>query len=109
MAASLRIAARGTWLYDDEVEKPVDVIALDYDWWYSLAEADGTLDDTEKPAELGPDGYLYYVRFKRAGESTVPTWVDTAGYPTVVGAIRAAEEQLGREIKWENYEIHGYR
>lgn len=28
----IKIVKSGTWLYDGTVEKPVDIIALDYDW-----------------------------------------------------------------------------
>ena len=52
----LKIVRTGTWLYDGTVEKPVDIIALEYDWWYSLASKDGQLDDDVEPNPLGPDG-----------------------------------------------------
>ncbi|MDC7121968.1 hypothetical protein OMK64_10510 [Cellulomonas fimi] len=35
---------------------------------------------------------LFYVRFRRAGETSTSTWPDSAGYVTIDEAIRAAEE-----------------
>ena len=41
---TLRIVARGTWLYGGSVETPVDIIALDYDWEYEFDRTDGQLE-----------------------------------------------------------------
>ena len=70
---SIKIVQTGSWLYDDTVEMPVDVVALDYDWWYELAKADGQLEESEVPEALGSDGFLYYARFQRSGERNEPT------------------------------------
>jgi hypothetical protein len=39
----IKIVKKGTWLYDRSIEKPVDNIALEYDWWHELAKADDQL------------------------------------------------------------------
>lgn len=77
---SIEILKRGVWLYDGSVEKSVDIISLSYDWWYSMAEADGMLEVGEEPESLNARGTLYYVRFQRAGETEEPTWVDSQGF-----------------------------
>jgi hypothetical protein len=95
-----KIVKRGIWLYDGTVEKPVDIIALDYDWWYELAKADGMLEPDEDPEPLGKEGYIYYVRFKRALETEGPNWVDSCGHQELKEAIKAAEAKVSGGIKW---------
>jgi hypothetical protein len=97
---SLKIVRTGTWLYGGSVEKPVDIIALDYDWWYSLAKEDGQLEQGEMPLPLGSDGYLYYVRIQRAMSPTEPTWVDSDGHQQLSDAMKAAEEKVTGGIQW---------
>jgi len=97
---SLKIVQTGIWFYDDTVEMPVDVVGLDYDWWYELAKADGQLDDGEVPEALGSDGFLYYARFQRAGERNEPTWVDSYGHKTTEEAMKAAQEKVVDRIVW---------
>lgn len=99
--STIRVVRTGTWLYDETVEKPVDVIALAFDWWYELGKADDMLEDGEAPVPLGADGVLYYARFQRAGELTTPTWVDTPGFPSLEGAVAAAEAKVRGGIRWE--------
>lgn len=96
----LRIVKTGIWLYDNEVETPVDVIALDYDWWYSLAETDGMLEEGEVPKSLGPDNVLYYVRFTRALQDSEPTCPDSEGYETLDQAMEYAQEKVPGGVLW---------
>ena len=92
----------GRWLYDGAAEQPVDIVGLDYDFWYEDGRADDRLEPGERPRPLGPDGLLYYVRFRRAGESDTPTWVDSAGYSTIEQAMSAAQEKSPSEITWSS-------
>ena len=62
---ALRIVRSGTWMYDDCVAMPVDIIGLDYDWWYELGKADDQLEPGEEPESLSATGFLYYARFQR--------------------------------------------
>ncbi len=96
----LSIIRTGTWRYDDAVEKSVDVIALEFDWWHRLAEADGLLERGEVPMQLGPEGCLYYVRFKHALDESEPTWVESPGHKLLHEAMREAEEKVGGAIQW---------
>ena len=98
----MKIVCCGTWLYDGSVERPVDIVALNSDWWYELAKADDQLDEGEEPMPLGPDGTLYYARFQRAGEASLPTWVDTLGHQTLHAAMSAAELKVNGGITWQN-------
>jgi len=98
----IRIIKRGTWLYDGTVEKPVDIIALDYDWWYESAKAGGTLGPNEEPGPLGKEGYIYYVRFQRALEVAGPAWVDSPGHQDLEAAMRTAEAKVAGGIKWQS-------
>ncbi len=97
---TLRIVKTGTWLYDGTIERPVDIIALDFDWWYEMAKADGILDADEAPMKLGHEGYLYYVRYQRAAETTEPTWVDSPGHQEVEQAMHFAEKKVIGGITW---------
>ncbi len=92
------IVRSGVWLYDGSVETPVDIVAFEFDWWHRLAADDAPEQDEPKP--VGPDGLLYYVRFKHAGDAAVPTWVDSAGHDTVDEAMRTAATKAPSPIVW---------
>ena len=98
---SINIEKKGIWLYDGIAEKSVDIISLNYDWWYSLAEADDMLEPNEEPEPMNSEGVLYYVRFKNAGEATEPTWVDSQGYQDIHNAIAEAEAKVTGTLKWQ--------
>ena len=97
----INIVKKGTWLYDGQIEKPVDIIALEYDFWYEIAKADGMLEPDEQPGPFGSNGELYYVRFQRALEKEGPTWVDSIGHPNIDEAIEIAKSKVTGEIRWE--------
>lgn len=99
---ALKIIRTGRWRYDGVVEKSVDIVALDYDWWYELAKAGGTLADGELAEDLGSDGFLYYARFTRAGEENEPTWVDSGGHKTCDEAMKAAQRKVVGAIDWQD-------
>ena len=96
----MRIVKRGRWRYDGSVEMPVDIVAFEFDWWHELSRQDGTLAPGEEPLPLGDDGLLYYVRFKRAGERSEPTWVESHGHETAAAAMADAQEQSPAPIRW---------
>lgn len=96
----MRIVRSGMWLYDGSVEKPVDVVAFDFDWWHEFARADGSLEAGDEARPLGPDGFLYYVRFRRAGDLGTPTWVDSYGHDTAEAAMDAAAQKAPTQIVW---------
>ncbi len=96
----MKIVCSGTWLYGGSVERPVDVVALSFDWWYELAKADGQLEEGEVPLALGPDGVLYYARFRCAGDLSSPTWVETQGEATLQAAMDAAALKVVGGITW---------
>ena len=97
----MRIVKSGRWLYDSSVEKPVDIVALDFDYHYEIAHADGTLDAGEQPQPMGEDGVLYYVRFRSAGDKRTPTMVDSRGLAALSEAIAIAEQQAPSPIRWK--------
>ena len=98
---TLRIVRSGTWLYDDAVAKPVDIIGLDYDFWYELGKSEDQLEPGERPKPLSPEGLLYYARFRHAGETSEPTWVDSPGRATIDAAISDAQEKAPGSITWK--------
>lgn len=95
------IAARGTWIYDDAVEMPVDIVGLPYDFWYEIGKADEQLQAGEEPTPLNSDGVLYYVRFRHAGQSLDRTWVDSSGFPSLPDAMAHADARVASPIIWE--------
>ena len=97
----VRIVCSGLWTYDGAVELPVDIVALEFDWWYELVAAEDGLQQDEKPKPVGPDGCLYYVRFRRGGEITESTWVDSGGFVSVEEAKQHAESRLPSAVDWQ--------
>jgi hypothetical protein len=97
---TLRIVARGIWLYGGTIETPVDIVSLDYDWGYEFDRADGRLEPGQVPEQMGGDGVLYYGRFKFALDPTEPTRPDTPGYKTIDEAMRHAERSVACGIRW---------
>jgi hypothetical protein len=57
-----RPVAEGICLYDNAKEYSVFVIEQNYDYFHSMYESDGMLDDTEKP-QLNAEGKVYYLFF----------------------------------------------
>jgi hypothetical protein len=96
----VRIVCTGQWLYDDSVAQPVDIVSLEYDFWYEIGRADGALDDGEEPVPLGPGGVLFYVRFSKAGSTDSPTWVDSGAYESIEEAQEDAQSRATSPIKW---------
>lgn len=94
----VRIVKSGRWLYDDSVYSPVDIVALDFDYWYEVARQEGMLEEGELPESSDRDGFLYYVRFREAGKTASPTIVDSGACRTVEEAMSAAESRL--TIEW---------
>lgn len=99
---SLKIVQAGVWTHDSTVERSVDIVALDYDWWYELAKADDQLEGGERPKVPDSDGFLYYVRFQRAGETDEPSCVDSDGHKTSVEAMNAAQEKVASRLIWSD-------
>ena len=84
--------AVGHWLYGGTVEMTVRVIGLPYDYWYSVGEADGRLEEDEAPEPLGQDALIYYPYF---------TQIDGPGHPTVLQAKGYAQSKVQVPIRWD--------
>jgi len=97
---SISIIKSGKWLYGGTAKMSVDVISLNYDWWFELAKADDSLELNENPEALNELGVMYYVRFKHAEECVEPTWVDSVGYQTLDEAMEFAKNKVPSEIEW---------
>jgi hypothetical protein len=98
---ALKIIRSGRWLYGGTVEMPVDVIGLDYDWYLESDKGAFGAEDGDQPMPLDREGFIYYVRFRMAGEIVEPTWVDTAGHSTPEEAMLAAESKILAGIVWD--------
>ena len=84
--------ATGRWLYAGEAPRPVRIVALPYDYWFSMGEAEGQLEDGEEPDALGNEGLLYYPFF---------TQLDGPGFPTIIQAKGYAQSKVQSAIEWE--------
>ena len=98
----IEIIKIGIWLYDGAIEKPIDIIRFDFDWWYEMAKSEGTLEADEQPASPGDDGYIYYVRIQRALETEGPTWVESYGDQTIDQAVKTAESKVAGGVVWKS-------
>lgn len=96
----MNIVRHGRWLYDNSVSLPVDIVSLNYDFWYEIGKADDQLKPGELPQPMNELGVLYYYRFRRAGDMTTPTWPDSAGYSEIEQAMLAAQEKAPSAIQW---------
>ena len=101
-SARVKIVRSGRWLYDGAVSQPVDIVGLGYDFWYEIGRADDQLEPGERPQPLDADGLLYYLRFRQAGDTETPTWVDSPGYSTIEQAMSAAQEKAPSDITWSS-------
>ena len=90
--------ARGVWLYDSSLPTPVEVVRLDYDFWYSIADGDGTLEPGEKPS-LNQDGHLFYLRLRPAAGAGF--WPDSPGFSSLEEAKLSAEARVPGPITWQ--------
>ncbi|MFJ4984367.1 hypothetical protein ACIP9H_11290 [Streptomyces sp. NPDC088732] len=95
------VVAMGVWLYDGTVPTTVRIWMLDYDFWYALGEADGTLQPGEVP-DLNEDGRLYYVQHL-PGEPACDHhfWPATEGFHTLAEAVASAEATVPGPISWQ--------
>jgi hypothetical protein len=84
--------ATGKWQYGGSGQMPVRIIALAFDYWYAVAEADQQLAEGERPEPLGEDGLLYYAHFSQ---------VDGPAYRTVIQAKGFAQSKVQSEIRWD--------
>jgi hypothetical protein len=94
------MVATGTWMYDGTVPTDVRIVRLNFDFWYSIADADDDLTDGEAPG-LNSDGHLYYVRFKPGQWSkSQPFWPDSPGFQSLDAAKEHAAAKVPTEIVW---------
>jgi hypothetical protein len=94
----MKVIATGAWLYDGATRMPVEIVRLDYDFWYAVGESDGELEPGEEPC-VNPDGHLYYVRYRRV-RAEGSFWPDSIGYFSAEEAKQAAESQLPSPVTW---------
>jgi len=99
---ALRIVRTGTWFYDGAVPRPVDIVALSYDWWYELGKADGNLSPGERELEPDAEGWIYYVRFRSALDGSEPTSVDSFGHRKIEEAMATAQAKINGPICWND-------
>ncbi len=83
--------ATGVWQYDGHLDEAVRVVALPFDYWHAMAEADQQLEPGEEPEPKGDGGLLYYAYF---------TQIDGPGFPTIIQAKGFAQSKVRSEIRW---------
>ncbi len=90
--------ASGSWQYAQTALMPVFVVRLDYDFWYEVARADGTLEEGEVP-NLNENGNAYYVAFHRLRDDG-SFWPDSGPHRSLDDAKTAAETRVPSPICW---------
>jgi hypothetical protein len=91
--------AEGRFLYDSTVEMPMYLIEQNYDYFYTMYEEDGMLEEGEKP-KLNSDGLVYYLFF---GElpSKPPYGVSEQGvFMSIAEAKKWAQKELSYFSHW---------
>lgn len=90
----------GHWLYDGTVPMPINIVGLDFDFWYDIVAEEGMLDEGEVPMEPGADGLIYYLRLQPVDEGSKLTWVDSPGYQTIDEVIEKATTKVPPPLEW---------
>jgi len=93
------VVVSGEWLYDGTVPTLVRIVRLDFDFWFALAEVDGTLEPGEGPI-LNPEGHAYYLRYRPGWVEGERFWPDSEGFPDIETARSAAAEAVPSPITW---------
>lgn len=96
-----RSAAVGEWPYDGTAPTRVLVVRLDFDFWYELAKADGTLEPDEQPV-MNADGHAYYVRYRPGWSEGERFWPDSGGFLNLTEAKQEAEATLPGPGRWRD-------
>ena len=97
-APKQKVVLDGSWDCGNATTLPVYIIEQNYDYWYEMERADGSLSGDERP-KLNDRGLIYYVRL-RAIDSDPPWGVDSFGHATIEEAKRWASEKIGKQIDW---------
>ncbi|UFS60407.1 hypothetical protein [Subtercola endophyticus] len=97
----MNIQRQGRWLYGAATYLPVDIVSLNYDFWYELAKADHQLEPDEHPTPLNAEGVLYYYRYRQAAKPSASVCPDSIGYTEIEDAMKAAEERSPSPIQWD--------
>jgi hypothetical protein len=92
------IIRSGTWLYDGIIPTGVHIVCQNYDYWYSLGQADNNLETDEQPT-LNSDGVVYYVLFG-AVPAERPCGVRGSGFMSAEDAALWAATQVPSPIQW---------
>jgi len=95
-----RRVLRGMWLYDQAAWRPVQLFAINYDYWYEITKADGDLEEGEQP-KLNESGEQYMIAWTDCGYFDSYMQLKFGGL-TLKSAIETAEELAGQKIRWDN-------
>lgn len=88
-----KAVAEGVCLYDNASEYPVFVVEQNYDFFHSLAEADGMLEEDEEP-NLNAAGKVYYLFFGELPEQRPYSVSSMGAFMSVAEAKQWASANL---------------
>ena len=94
-----KIVRKGKWLYGGTAYLPVQIFAIDYDYYYEIAKADDQLKEGEQP-ELNENGEQYMIGWYEGPFSTFGS--REYGGLTLDEAITAAEDKVQQKIIWDD-------
>jgi hypothetical protein len=88
------VRAKGVWLYAGTIEKTIEVVAFDCDYFYDRLPADDSRRSWE-PYPLNAEGLLYYL--KPDGDV-----LPTTPFESVVEAQAWADRQAWGPVQWQS-------
>lgn len=94
-----RLIIRGQWLYDKTTPMPVQIFAINYDYYYEIAKADGSLEKEDKP-ELNELGEQYLIALHKNDFFSLNGSIRYGGI-SLEEAKQQAEKLVQQIIKWD--------
>lgn len=91
--------AKGQFLYDKTVEMPMYVIEQNYDYFYTMCESEGMLEEGER-SNLNEEGLVYYLFFGELPPEPPYAVSGQAVFMSIEEAKEWAEKELSYFYCW---------
>jgi hypothetical protein len=88
---------RGRWLYNGQILKGVRILAINYDYWYEVEEADGLDMSDEEPA-LNEQGEMYVIDWMNASFTQRESF--SVGHLDLAETLALAQSVVKQSIEW---------
>ncbi len=92
-----RLVLVGQWLYDNIAPMPVQIFAINYDYYYEMHKQEGCLEDGQEP-ELNEDGEMYIVAWHN---EKFFSFAGSTDYGSLtIDEAKASAERVVKQIEW---------